>query len=36
MDSIPPRSIAYYKGENLVVRTRKKKEQAEGDASYSI
>ncbi len=36
MDSIPPGSIAYYKGENLMVRNRKKKEQAEGDYSYTI
>ncbi len=36
MDSIPPGSIAYYKGENLMVRSRKKKEQAEGDTSYTI
>ena len=28
LDSIPDNSIAYYKGENLVVRSRQKKEQA--------
>ncbi len=30
MESIPPNSIAYYKGENLVVRSRKDREKAEG------
>lgn len=30
MESIPPHSIAYYKGENLVVRSRKDREKAEG------
>ena len=29
MESIPPHSIAYYQGDNLVVRHRRKKEQAE-------
>ena len=28
LQSIPPNSIAYYKGENLVVRARRKKEAA--------
>ncbi|MBL4576000.1 MAG: serine acetyltransferase [Opitutaceae bacterium] len=36
MDSIPTGSIAYYRGENLVVRSRKKKEKAEGNTSYTI
>ncbi len=30
MESIPAHSIAYYKGENLVVRSRKSREKAEG------
>ena len=30
LQSIPPHSIAYYKGENLVVRARRKKEAAVG------
>jgi serine O-acetyltransferase len=31
MESIPPNSIAYYRGESLVVRSREAKEKAEGD-----
>jgi hypothetical protein len=30
MQSIPPNSMAYYKGENLVVRARRKREAAVG------
>ncbi len=30
MESIPPHSIAYYKGENLMIRSRKDQEKAEG------
>jgi serine O-acetyltransferase len=33
LDSVPPNSIAYYKGDNLVVRKRSKQEQIIGDTA---
>jgi serine O-acetyltransferase len=36
MESIPANSIAYYKGENLVVRSRRKKEKALGEFTAEL